>query len=211
MIDDDIIFNGAKRIFDVARAQSRFGIVGARTVGMPDDSVVGHIIRALGLQQDEFVSGQFVGIDISEVDFYFPNVYNEDWIFFLFQTTRTSLARISEVEQLVYDPFRNSARKSLFQEFGEIAVDGVFDAIVVKKDISLLRNEEFWIGVCKERTKLIEGLRATVKSHPNRRVFERILKGLQRYYHSVHPEQFRLFFENYLDSLSEWHLFLKDL
>jgi hypothetical protein len=211
MIDDDIIFRGAKQVFNILSALSRFDIVGARTIGMPDDSVVGHLIRALGLEQDEFISGQFVGIDISAVDYYFPNIYNEDWVFFLFQTATSSLARISEVEQLAFDPFRNFRRKSLFQEFGEIAVDGVFNAVVAKKDLSLLYTKDFWTDVCRERAKLLEELSEVVKSHPNRRVFELILKGLQRYHLSIHPEQFRLFFENYRDSLSDWHTLLSTL
>lgn len=211
MIDDDIIFKGTKRIFNILSALSRFDIVGARTTGMPDDSVVGHIIRALGLQPDEFISGQFVGIDTDSMDYYFPNIYNEDWIFFLFQTANTSLGRISEVEQLIYDPFRDFRRKSLFQEFGEIAVDGVFEAVVAKKEMSLLNAKDFWTNVCRERAKLLKELTGAVKSHPNRRTFEMILKGLQRYHLSIHPEQFRLFFGNYLESLSSWHTLLSTL
>jgi len=211
MVDDDMLVQSYEQVLQVFKLLSRFNIVGAKTFGMADDSVVGHIIRLLGLEQDDFISGQFVGIEVNSVSYYFPNVYNEDWLFFFLEHTKSSLAQYTEVEQLKYDPFERAGRKSLFQEFGEIAVDGVFEAVVYRKNAALLQRRWFWTDICSERKKLLAEIQRMTESLPNGKRFKEIFDALRTYHLSLNPIQFSFFFAEYCRSLDGWHSLLDKL
>ncbi len=82
-LDDDITGLTAD---DVERASSlldSFNAVGFRIGGYPDNSVVCHAYREAGGQQDSFVGGGALAVEISRCDSFFPDIYNDDWFYLL--------------------------------------------------------------------------------------------------------------------------------
>ena len=98
---------------------------GYRTAGMsvekyPDNSVVCHARRVVGEFQDVFVSGAALAVDCRASFDFFPDLYNEDWLFFYRDAAAARLATPgSLVEQLQYDPFADPQRAA-GQEFWDV-------------------------------------------------------------------------------------------
>jgi hypothetical protein len=92
----------------------------------PDNSVVCHARREIGEYQDVFVSGSMLAVDTSAPFDFFPDIYNEDWLFFYRDTAGERLARSGfQARQLPYDPFAEPLRAAA-QEFGDIIAEGLY-------------------------------------------------------------------------------------
>lgn len=209
MMDDDIVVDNLQIIRTLSLLEE-YGIVGARTARMPDDSVVGHMKRAVGLESVSFVSGQYLGVDLSGVRYSFPDIYNEDWIFALLHSNRTQVARFSSVEQLACDPFGEAVEKAIFQEPGEIACDGVIGA-VLRRNVRALTSKDYWRRICAERREDLETLSARVEDHPRSDVLRETLRAVLAYHDRVAPEGFRHFFFDYEAVQSDWRKGLAQL
>lgn len=155
-MDDDIIIKENNIIQDMMRYLVNADFVGAKISGMPDDSIVGHVMRKLGMHPYEFLSCGFLAFNLDSVSEFFLNYYNEDWIWLFLHKPKAKLVKYREVYQLPYNPFENAAEKALQQEFGEILVEGVKYIIETDKDSSLLINKNTWNLVVKRRIKMIK-------------------------------------------------------
>jgi hypothetical protein len=105
------------------------GLANHAAVGMPalhfaDNSVVCHARRLAGYSQDVFVSGSALAIDIPRVNAFFPEVYNEDWLFLAPYLNRRQVAAFGEVGQRRYDPYEYPHRAGS-QEFGDLLAEGL--------------------------------------------------------------------------------------
>lgn len=56
-MDDDIIIKDVNIIMGMTKLLDNADFVGAKISGMPDHSIVGHIMRELGMKPHEFLSG----------------------------------------------------------------------------------------------------------------------------------------------------------
>jgi hypothetical protein len=125
-LDDDITELKAD---DVRRASGLLDIynaVGLRIGGFPDHSVVCHAYRDAGGQQQSFIGGGALAVEIQRSNSFFPDIYNDDWFFLLdgdkwLQPT----AAIGEVKQYPYDPFRTPDRARA-EEFGDVLAEGIY-------------------------------------------------------------------------------------
>jgi hypothetical protein len=129
-LDDDIRAVSADTVLSTV-ALLGTGDRGYRTAGMsvleyPDNSVVCHARRVVGEYQDVFVSGAALAVDCRMPFDFFPDLYNEDWLFFYRNAAEERLATPgSLVEQLPYDPFADPQRAAS-QEFGDVIAEGLF-------------------------------------------------------------------------------------
>ena len=106
MIDDDILPT-PEILSNIIYLLRYYPIASAQVKIFPDHSAIGHIERAFGVRKDVFLSGAFLALRPSAIHSYFPNIYNEDWIFFFNELPKNRIACCGSVQQKQYNPFRN--------------------------------------------------------------------------------------------------------
>ncbi len=104
----------------------RYHCAGMSAAEFPDNSVVCHARRAIGAYQDVFVSGSALAVDCTVPLAFFPDIYNEDWLFFYRDAVQGRLASSAHTAtQLRYDPFADPLRAAS-QEFGDVIAEGLY-------------------------------------------------------------------------------------
>jgi hypothetical protein len=79
-----------------------------------------------GGSQDVFVSGAALAVDCENDIAFFPDIYNEDWLFFFDAASESKLGNsYLKATQLYYYPFANAERAAL-QEFGDVLAEGLY-------------------------------------------------------------------------------------
>jgi hypothetical protein len=133
----------------------RYRSVGMRVTNYADNSVVCHAHRATGANQDVFVSGSVLAVNCQQPFGFFPEIYNEDWLFF-YDDVRAGRLGWSErdVTQLPYDPFENVERAER-QEFGDILAEGLYALLHLDSDLSTA-PDRYWNKFLATRKRFLE-------------------------------------------------------
>jgi hypothetical protein len=158
-MDDDIRVVSADAVLSTV-ALLGTGERGYRTAGMsvkayPDNSVVCHARREVGEYQDVFVSGSVLAVDCQAPFGFFPDLYNEDWLFFYRDAADERLATPgSQAEQLTYDPFADPQRAAS-QEFGDVIAEGLYALLHSGLDVKAA-DQEYWGQFLKYRNGVLE-------------------------------------------------------
>lgn len=125
-LDDDIRDVSHLDLQSTTNMLSSFAAAGLWITQYPDNSVVCHANRVTGGSQDVFVSGAALAVDTAADIGFFPNIYNEDWLFFFDYAADKRLANsLLKVTQLTYDPFAKP-RRAAWQEFGDVLAEGLY-------------------------------------------------------------------------------------
>jgi hypothetical protein len=161
-MDDDIrrISAGA-----ILRTVSLLGTEGPgggryRSAGMtvkkfPDNSVVCHARREIREYQDVFVSGSVLAVDTSAPFDFFPDIYNEDWLFFYRDAARKCLASSGfKARQMPYNPFADPHRAT-GQEFGDVIAEGLY-ALLHGKLGAESADQEYWRMFLNDRKRILD-------------------------------------------------------
>ena len=152
-MDDDIREIHPAAVRRAISGLGRHNMVGFRVPDYPDNSVVCHANRLAGQPQDVFVSGSALAVDCRQIDAFFPQVYNEDWLFLCEALRRGMVTRTGRVQQVPYDPFGDPARATA-EEFGDVLAEGLVN--LIHDRIALERTDlEYWRGVLLRRGELI--------------------------------------------------------
>jgi hypothetical protein len=134
-LDDDIQVPDPE---DLSRAVSLLDMhsaVGLGIGGFPDNSMVCHAFRESGGNQETFIGGGALAVDIKRNRTFFPNIYNEDWFFVLDAGKGLqSVATVGKVLQDPYDPYRPERARA--EEFGDVLAEGVFWLLDQDRSIS---------------------------------------------------------------------------
>lgn len=105
---------------------TKYNAVGMRVPQFPDNSVACHAHRLTGGDQDVFISGSVLAVDCTEPFDFFPDIYNEDWLFFYRNAAYGQLGSSGRnAMQLRYDPFA-SPERAAGQEFGDVLAEGLY-------------------------------------------------------------------------------------
>lgn len=160
--DDDIIVTDNKLIQKLFHSLDTFKFAGANIAGLIDDSLLGHIATEMDIENERTLSGGFMVYKPKIIKHFFLNNYNEDWIWILLQMKNENLLQIGDVFQEIKDPFDNYKSKVIFQEFGELVLDGVFNCYN-GGSFDNLTNISFWDQIVKDRTEYLKML--TEKAH----------------------------------------------
>lgn len=124
-LDDDIHEVDITAVCRGAAALGTEAVVGLPVDDYPDNSVVCHANRHSGVVQDTFVSGAALLVDAHQVESFFPEIYNEDWMFLCRSVAKRKVAAaIGSARQLRYDPFAEPER-ARDEEFGEVLAEGL--------------------------------------------------------------------------------------
>lgn len=149
----------------VAMLGQQYYSVGMRVNEFPDNSVVCHAHRATGEPQDTFVSGSVLAIDCTALFGFFPNVYNEDWLFFYNDTVEGRLACSGwPATQLAYDPF-DDPRRAAEQEFGDVMAEGLY-ALLHHNRNAAHATREYWSGFLDARRQFLAAVIARAARAP---------------------------------------------
>jgi hypothetical protein len=131
--------------------------VGMRVSNFPDNSVVCHAHRETGESQDVFVSGSVLAIDCTAPIGFFPDIYNEDWLFFYNDTVERRLAWSGlYANQLRYDPF-DDPRRAAGQEFGDVLAEGLY-ALLHNNRNAGYATRDYWIDFLSARRKFLDAI-----------------------------------------------------
>ena len=125
-MDDDIRDVTSVDLYATVAMLGRYHSAGMRVTSFPDNSVVCHAHRATGATQDIFVSGSVLAVNCRKATGFFPDIYNEDWLFF-YDDARSGRLGWSRrnATQLPYDPF-DQTRRAERQEFGDVVAEGLY-------------------------------------------------------------------------------------
>lgn len=88
LLDDDIYRLDSAHARAAVGLLDRYRFIGLENDGFPDNSVVCHAYRAVGGMQEQFVGGGALAVDPLRTRAFFPDTYNDDWLFILGDSNR---------------------------------------------------------------------------------------------------------------------------
>ena len=123
----------------------------------PDNSVVCHAHRETGAPQDTFISGSALAVNIPDETGFFPEVYNEDWLFFYDDARARRLGWSgANATQLPYDPFDQPERTKR-QEFGDVLAEGLYALLDQGAGVTEV-NQDYWKFFLDARWRFLENI-----------------------------------------------------
>jgi hypothetical protein len=166
-LDDDIRdINYSSLCSTVSMLGPHYSAAGMRVFRFPDNSVVCHAHRMTGEFQDVFISGSALAVDcIARIDF-FPDIYNEDWLFFYNQAAKGRLASSGlNVTQLCYNPFAEP-RRAAWQEFGDVLAEGLY-SLLHRRAGAEHASRDYWAHFITARRNFLEAIISrSDRAHP---------------------------------------------
>jgi hypothetical protein len=139
----------------------------------PDNSVVCHARRMVGLDQDVFVSGSVLAVDCNSQFDFFPDVYNEDWLFFYRDAAEHKLAspglQATQMHQEKYNPFADPQRAAK-EEFGDVIAEGLYSLLHYPDFGSHSPTGAYWELFLANRKRVLEDVsKQLFKAPPEQR------------------------------------------
>jgi hypothetical protein len=187
-LDDDIRDVSYPDLQSTVNMLGSYAAAGLWITEYPDNSVVCHANRITGGSQDVFVSGAALTVDTTADVGFFPNVYNEDWLFFFDYAAEKRLGNSGlKVTQLRYDPFAKP-RRAAWQEFGDALAEGLYTALHLGMDVDEA-TADYWGYFLEARRSFLEGVATRAENaslenvaHRGQMVYsvKRALKCLQK-------------------------------
>jgi len=162
LLDDDIRGLDVEKLRTGSLAVRTFDLAGPFVEDFPDTSVVGHVERAVGDSVYPFVSGSCLFLRNHSASGFFPNIYNEDWIFMSPYVASRMICSIGQIQQVPYDPFVDSLL-SRRQEPGEIIADGLF-ALLSRGRYEARYDASVWNALLSWRREWLASLAARVQN-----------------------------------------------
>ena len=109
-LDDDIRDITYPALQKTVNMLGSFSTAGLWVTEFPDNSIACHANRITEGAQDVFVSGAAMAVDCNADIGFFPDIYNEDWLFFFDDASQGQLANSClKATQLVYSTLRQPA------------------------------------------------------------------------------------------------------
>ncbi|WP_290055295.1 hypothetical protein [Amycolatopsis solani] len=152
-LDDDIVLPKPGDLLAAAGLLQEHPVVGLANTGMPDNSVVCHALRDVGVCQDTFIGGGAMVVGESALGSFFPNIYNEDWFFLLDGLRLRSSAVTGSAFQYDYDPY-SDPRRARGEELGDTLAEGVFGLLDNGRGLADA-NATYWAAFIAARREVI--------------------------------------------------------
>jgi glycosyltransferase involved in cell wall biosynthesis len=215
-MDDDIRWISADTVLSTVSLLGATGH-GYRTAGMsvedyPDNSVVCHARRQVGEKQGVFVSGSVLAVDCRVSFDFFPDLYNEDWLFFHRDAAEGRLATPGSLaEQLPYDPFADP-RRAANQEFGDVIAEGLY-ALLHSGLRAEAADKAYWARFLEDRNRVLQvvGRRLRCVRPHKRRKISKAIDAAQQMLWTITPEMCADYVAAWQRDLERWADMLADL
>jgi hypothetical protein len=160
-LDDDISGLRPDTIRKAGGLLRDYNVSAMRNVGYPDNSVVCHARREVGLPQDVFVGGGAMAVRVNSRTPFFPTIYNEDWLFLVGRRNVEQVAVHGRVSQEPYDPFL-SPERARSEEFGDCLAEGLFSLSDLERPMQAA-DERFWRAFLDDRIAMIDDILARLE------------------------------------------------
>ncbi len=218
-MDDDIREIDAAAILDTvsllgteAPHGGRYRTAGMMVHDFPDNSVICHARRTINEYQDVFVSGSVLAVDTKASFGFFPDIYNEDWLFFYPDAAAKHLASSSpKVRQLPYDPFGDPQRAAS-QEFGDIIAEGLYTLLHSGRGTESA-DEQYWTAFLADRNRILEQIKQ--RSYKARtEIRQKMIKSVaaaKEQLREIGPDMCVRYTEAWRDDLEQWGARLESL
>lgn len=154
-MDDDIMLEHPNIIKTTLQSLDIYKLVGAEITGLVDDSILGHIATGMNIHNIRTLSGGFMAFNPLKTSNYFLNNYNEDWIWIFLEAADHEVLMTGQVSQALADPMKHWEEKIMFQEFGEIILDGVIETLKTEQKEQILISIAFWTRMLEERIQYL--------------------------------------------------------
>lgn len=165
-LDDDIRDFDATALSRTVSMLGQYSSVGMRVTDFPDNSVVCHAHRMTGGHQGVNVSGSVLAVDCATRLGFFPDMYNEDWLFFYDHAKTGKLGSSGiHVTQLRFDPFADPKRAAR-QEFGDLLAEGLF-AMLHDPAGNLDPGGDYWRYFLDARRDFLDAIIGRLGSSPH--------------------------------------------
>ena len=153
-LDDDIDCLDPATVERAATLLDDYDFVGMDNDGFPDNSVVCHAIRDTGGVQDTFMGSGALLFGADRTSSFFPEVYNEDWFFYLTDSGLARCAVSGLFAQARFDPYANPKRAG-GEEFGDCLAEGIFALLDTGRTIADA-DHAFWAAFLADRGRIID-------------------------------------------------------
>ncbi|SFW73580.1 hypothetical protein [Amycolatopsis australiensis] len=189
-LDDDILLPALPDLTAAAGLLDEFPVVGLANRGMPDNSVVCHALRDVGVEQDTFIGGGALAVGRAAFESFFPDVYNEDWFFVMEWVRRRRAAVTGKAFQRRYDPYQSVVR-ARGEELGDTLAEGIFGLLDSGRPLADA-DERYWAAFLHDRRRIIRDVLGRVREsaiEPGRkaRMIDALLAGFRRS-QTIQPE-----------------------
>jgi hypothetical protein len=166
-LDDDIRDISCPDLQNTVNMLGFYSAAGMWVTDYPDNSIVCHANRMTGEFQDVFVSGAAVAVDCDADIGFFPDIYNEDWLFFFDDAASGQLVNsYLKATQLCYYPFANPQRAA-WQEFGDVLAEGLYTLLHLGLDVEQATSK-YWSRFLEARQDFLEAIiKRSHKAHPD--------------------------------------------
>jgi hypothetical protein len=156
-LDDDIRDIYPPDVLDTVSMLGSCHSAGMRVTYFPDNSAACHAHRATGGLQDVFISGAALAVDCQHDIGFFPDIYNEDWLFFYDNASAGKLGSSGhKLTQLRYDPFADPDRAA-WQEFGDVLAEGLYTLLDHGMDWRYA-TDGYWLNFLEARRRFLEAI-----------------------------------------------------
>jgi hypothetical protein len=212
-LDDDISGLHPRQIETAAAGLDHHAVVGMPARDYPDNSVVCHASRTAGAEQDVFVSGSALAIRAQAVESFFPEVYNEDWLFLAPYLDRREVAAVGSVIQQPYDPFEFPYRAAA-QEFGDVLGEGLIGYLHTAP-LRPAPGRDYWAAFLDARAAfLADTYEACAAAAPRAEAVGRTLRAVriaELTLAQITPDEMVAYVEAWIDDLATWQRVVEDL
>jgi pimeloyl-ACP methyl ester carboxylesterase len=164
-LDDDIRGLSARNLQHTGAHLDHYAVAGFMSEEYPDNSAVCHANRLAGSEQPIFISGSSLGVDVMAAGSFFPNIYNEDWLFCNEAIRTRNIALLGGVRQLPYNPFVTTRAAS--EEFGDVLAEGLNYLFTTGGSIEPA-DESFWRYYLWRRRMFIADVAKRLVALPDR-------------------------------------------
>jgi hypothetical protein len=156
-LDDDIRDINPADVRSTVSMLGSYPIAGMRVTDYPDNSAACHAHRMTGGVQDVFLTGAALAVDCQQNIGFFPDIYNEDWLFFFNDAAGGRLGSSGrEVTQLRYEPFADP-RRAAWQEFGDVLAEGLYALLEHGMSVAYATSE-YWAYFLEARHRFLEAI-----------------------------------------------------
>lgn len=204
-LDDDIrdiAYPSLQRTVDMLGS---FSAAGLWVTDFPDNSIVCHANRETGGAQDVFVSGAALALDCQSDIGFFPDIYNEDWLFMFDYASSGNLANSSlKATQLCYYPFVK-ARRAAWQEFGDVIAEGLYTLLHLGLDVAQATGE-YWSYFLEARRNFLEAILTRLPEAPLEMQvdIQMSVRQAERSLQMIKPDFCERYVQAWRHDLAEW-------
>jgi hypothetical protein len=210
-LDDDIVGLRPDVVARAVGALDHHAAVGMPAPSFPDNSVVCHARRLIPrVRQRVFVSGSALAVRVDRAESFFPEIYNEDWLFLAPPLDRRDVAACGRVRQRPYDPFEMPDRATS-QEFGDVLGEGLIGHLH-RGSLRRPPTALYWAAFLDQRARFIAQAAAAcairARRNPQARKALRALGRAENARAQIRPTLLTDYVASWLEDLRHWRDFL---